>query len=323
MFPVNSIEEWDAAVDQAADEKPWIIEIKGRRMLLVNFEILEIILSRFEYTVDEVTATDGSVTLYWMMSNYVQTIVHAATKEQALKKMAKSIRQYAENFYNDSEKMKADYAQKYIPYIFKALILNDVKKIREHIVCTPSIPKDRELSVEGYKSYGQRQKEKEEKEKKTARMKTEDKGLKLIDILDGRIYTAYWFSSEFWFTANELLAKRLRKKALMSNLDFYVVYQSQEGSGNSCIVLDMGSKAPEKHKFIGSLLSFGRGVSISISIMGYCLLDEKSFHIVEEISAEELDNKIKEYKKHGWKGSSESINKMLDYYEQHGLHPDD
>lgn len=91
------------------------------------------ILSAYEFTASKYIEDDGSVTL---SLNEIDLAENAETEDLAKKKLAGSIIEYAEDFYNDFNYWSiAPNRKSHIPFVFKALIIDDVDKFGELIKC--------------------------------------------------------------------------------------------------------------------------------------------------------------------------------------------
>lgn len=67
-------------------------------------------------------------------SNEMDLVENGNTEEEACKKLAESILEYAQEFYEEySLWSKAPNRKKHIPYVLKAIILSDIKQIAEEI----------------------------------------------------------------------------------------------------------------------------------------------------------------------------------------------
>lgn len=102
-------------------------------MMLSNLDVVKNILSAYSFHAEEFTEPDGSVT---SSLKEIDLAENAPTEEQAKEALAKSIFDYAEDFYQEFTYWTSDSKRKgHIPYILKALILNDPSKIRDLITC--------------------------------------------------------------------------------------------------------------------------------------------------------------------------------------------
>jgi hypothetical protein len=127
--------DWSVTVDSVIREKPKFIKRTRDYMMLSNLEIIENILSPYSFHADKYVEDDGSVTL---SLNEIDLIENAPDEPRAKLALANSILEYAEEFYNEfSYWSSADNRRNHIPYVLKALILNDSKKIGDLIQCQP------------------------------------------------------------------------------------------------------------------------------------------------------------------------------------------
>jgi hypothetical protein len=102
-------------------------------MWFSNLETMEEILSGYFFTAKEFTEEDGTVTL---SLNEIDLIENEETEEKAREALGTSILEYAMEFYEHYELYsKSANRKKHIPYIFKALIMDDAKMIGECIEC--------------------------------------------------------------------------------------------------------------------------------------------------------------------------------------------
>lgn len=76
---------------------------------------------------------DGTITLSLDVLDIVE---NAATEHEAKVELAKSILDYAKDFYEDYDYWSSAPNRKgHVPYVFKAILLNDISKIAELISC--------------------------------------------------------------------------------------------------------------------------------------------------------------------------------------------
>ena len=137
MLTINATEarnEWSSVVDSVIREKPRFIKRTRDHMLLSDVNIIENFLEAYKFTADMFAEDDGSVTLSLAEIDLVE---NGADEEQALKKMARAILEYSKDYYNGFSYWAAGNRKAHIPYVFKALILNDEEKIGGLITCRP------------------------------------------------------------------------------------------------------------------------------------------------------------------------------------------
>ena len=136
MLTINATEarkDWSLLIDQVIREKPRFIKRTRDYMMLSDIRFLEIILSGYVFSADYFQETDGSVTL---SLNEIDIVVNGKSEHEAKLKLAQSILEYSEDFYKNFKYWSsAPNRISHIPYVFKALILDDAKKIGDEITC--------------------------------------------------------------------------------------------------------------------------------------------------------------------------------------------
>ena len=136
MLTVNATDvrkDWSLVVDQVIREKPQFIKRTRDYMMLSDVRFLEVLLSGYSFSAERFAEEDGSITL---SLNEIDIIENGKSEEEAKQKLAQSIIDYAEEFYSDFKYWStAPNRIPHIPYVFKALILDDVEKIGEQIKC--------------------------------------------------------------------------------------------------------------------------------------------------------------------------------------------
>jgi len=124
---------WSLVVDQVIREKPKFIKRTRDYMILSDVRFLEVLLSGYFFSAERFIEEDGSITLSLIEIDIVE---NGKSEEEAKQKLAQSIIDYAEDFYNDFQYWgTATNRKSQIPYVFKALILDDANKIGEQIRC--------------------------------------------------------------------------------------------------------------------------------------------------------------------------------------------
>ena len=125
--------EWSSVLDSVVRDKPQFIKRTRDKMWLSNLEIMGEILDAYKFTADKYIEDDGSVTL---SLNEIDLVENASTEVEARKLLAQSIMEYSEEYYNNFSYYNAALnRKKHVPYIFKALIMDDIMKIGECIEC--------------------------------------------------------------------------------------------------------------------------------------------------------------------------------------------
>lgn len=125
--------EWSSVLDSVVRDKPQFIKRTRDKMWLSNLDIMGEILDAYKFTAEKYIEDDGSVTL---SLNEIDLVENASTEAEAKNLLAQSIMEYAEEYYNNfSYYNAAPNRKKHVPYIFKALIMDDTMKIGECIEC--------------------------------------------------------------------------------------------------------------------------------------------------------------------------------------------
>lgn len=125
--------EWSSVCDSVIHEKPKFIKRTRDKMWFSNLETMSEILSAYKFTAEKFQESDGSVTL---SLNEMDLIENGKNEQEARLNLGKSILDYATEYYAEYELYsKSPNRKHHIPYIFKALIMDDAGKIGEAIVC--------------------------------------------------------------------------------------------------------------------------------------------------------------------------------------------
>ena len=136
MMAINATDvrkNWSEVSESVIREKPKFIKKARDYMLLSNIEFIANLLSGYEFTAKKYIEDDGSVTLFL---NEIPLVENAATEEEAIEVLANSILEYAVEFYDNFNLWaSAPNKKREIPYVFKALILDDISKIGAVIKC--------------------------------------------------------------------------------------------------------------------------------------------------------------------------------------------
>lgn len=136
MLTMNATDvrkNWSEVSESVIREKPQFIKKTRDYMMLSNMEFMNVLLSGYQFTAVKYVESDGSVTL---SLNEIDLVENADSEEEAIKAMSASILEYAVDFYKDFNFWSsANNKKSEIPYVFKALILDDVAKIGECIKC--------------------------------------------------------------------------------------------------------------------------------------------------------------------------------------------
>lgn len=100
---------------------------------LTDAHSVENLLEGYSFTAKRFVEDDTSITL---SLNELDIVENGVSEEDAKKKLAQAILDYAEDFYKDySYWSSAPNRKSHIPYVFKVLALDDTQKIIEQITC--------------------------------------------------------------------------------------------------------------------------------------------------------------------------------------------
>ena len=136
MLTINATDarkNWSEVSESVIREKPKFIKKTRDYMMLSNTEFIKLLLSGYNFSAKKYIEDDNSVTL---SLEEIPLVENGATEKEALIALSKAIMEYAADFYNEFSLWAAAPNKKAeIPYIFKALILDDAEKIGECIVC--------------------------------------------------------------------------------------------------------------------------------------------------------------------------------------------
>jgi len=123
--------EWSVYFDKAIRERPIFIKRTRDNAVLSDVNFINELLSGYRYECAKHLEEDGTVTLSMELMDIAE---NADTEERAKSKIAQSILDYAGDFYSEYEMWsKSPNRKKHIPYVFKALLLNDSSKIEGFI----------------------------------------------------------------------------------------------------------------------------------------------------------------------------------------------
>ena len=125
--------EWSAVCDSVIHNKPKFIKRTRDKMWFSNLETMSEILEAYQFTAKKFIEEDGSVTL---SLNEIDLVENGKDEQEARLNLANAILEYSMEYYNEYEMYShSPNRKKHIPYIFKALIIDDSEKIGEIIQC--------------------------------------------------------------------------------------------------------------------------------------------------------------------------------------------
>ena len=125
--------EWSAVCDSVIHEKPKFIKRTRDKMWFSNLETISEILEAYYFTATRYIEGDNSVTL---SLNEIDLVENGKDDQEARLNMGRAILEYALDYYNDYEIYShSPNRKKHIPYIFKALIIDNPEKIGDILQC--------------------------------------------------------------------------------------------------------------------------------------------------------------------------------------------
>ena len=129
----NVRKEWSAICDGVIHDRPIFIKRTRDKMWFSNLETMSDILHAYSFTAMKYVETDVSVTL---SLNEIDLIENGETEQLARLAMARAILEYAQEYYqNYNLYSHTPNRKEHVPYVFKALIMDEPAKIGEIIQC--------------------------------------------------------------------------------------------------------------------------------------------------------------------------------------------
>ena len=99
----------------------------------VYLETMEEILKAYKFTAERFIEEDGSITLGLCE---IDIIENGADEQEARLNLGNAILEYATDYYNEYELYShAPNRKHHVPYIFKALIMDNPKQIGDEVEC--------------------------------------------------------------------------------------------------------------------------------------------------------------------------------------------
>lgn len=125
--------QWSNTCDSVVRNKPKFIQRTRDKMLLSSLDTMLTLLEGYTFTAKRFTEADGSITL---SLNEIDIIENAKDEKTAKKLLGKAVLEYAMDYYNEYELYSNSPNRKgHIPYVFKALIIDDADRIGEIVTC--------------------------------------------------------------------------------------------------------------------------------------------------------------------------------------------
>ena len=102
-------------------------------MWFSNLETMSEILEAYQFTAIKYVEEDGTITL---LLNEIDLVENGTSEQEVRLNLGKSILEYSLDYYNEYETYShSPNRKKHIPYIFKALIIDDPQKIGDMLQC--------------------------------------------------------------------------------------------------------------------------------------------------------------------------------------------
>ena len=115
--------EWSAVCDSVIHEKPKFIKRTRDKMWFSNLETISELLEAYHFSATKYIEDDGSITL---SLNEIDIVENGKNEQE----------EYALDYYNEYEMYsRSPNRKKHIPYIFKALIIDNPEKIGDTLQC--------------------------------------------------------------------------------------------------------------------------------------------------------------------------------------------
>lgn len=125
--------DWSQLIDDVVREKPQFIRRTRDNVLMSDLNLIKEMLDIYTFSASKYVEDNNSVTL---SLNEIDLVVNGDTEDDAKKKLAADILEYAEDYYNDFPYWSTKpNRKKHIPYVIKALILEDINMIGDSILC--------------------------------------------------------------------------------------------------------------------------------------------------------------------------------------------
>jgi len=124
--------EWSSVVESVIREKPTFIKRTRDYMFLSDISVLEHLLSAYTFHAVILVEDNGSVTL---TLEEIDLAENAPDIPEAIAKLADSILDYSEDYYKEFAYWSRGSRKSHIPFVIKALVLNDAEKIGGLIEC--------------------------------------------------------------------------------------------------------------------------------------------------------------------------------------------
>lgn len=136
MLTINATEvrkEWSSVVDGVVRERPVLVKRTRDKIWLSDVQTMADILNVYQFTAQKFIEEDNTITL---SLNEIDLVENAVTEEAAKLSLARSIMEYAVEYYEHyAVYSKASNRKAHMPYVFKALLTDDINILGESILC--------------------------------------------------------------------------------------------------------------------------------------------------------------------------------------------
>ncbi len=125
--------DWSTICDSVIHDKPRFIKHTRDRMWFSSLDTLTEILEAYSFTAKKIIESDGSVTL---SLNEIDLIENGIDEVAARLALGNAILNYSFDYYKEYYLYSHTPNRKaHVPYIFKALIMDNPEQIGELIIC--------------------------------------------------------------------------------------------------------------------------------------------------------------------------------------------
>lgn len=125
--------DWSSICDSVIHDKPKFIKRTRDKMWFSNLDTMAEILEAYLFTAKRFIEEDGSVTL---SLNEIDLIENGSDDSSVRYALGHAILEYSMEYYNDYAFYSRSPNRKgHVPYIFKALIMDNPQQIGESILC--------------------------------------------------------------------------------------------------------------------------------------------------------------------------------------------
>jgi hypothetical protein len=127
--------DWGGAIDTAVREKPVFVKRSRDYVCLLDNKDLALLLSNANFTAQQFTEDNGSVTL---SLGEMDITANGKDMDEALRNLAANMQEYAEEYYQDfSYWFSALNRKSHYPYVMRILAIDDTEKLKGLIACQP------------------------------------------------------------------------------------------------------------------------------------------------------------------------------------------